>query len=168
MEERNLSLNSSSGSVRVRLTSDLAGKLSDALRGASRREIGGILMGEHVSERVFLIKNLTIQRRGGTVATFIRAARNIVAPLKRFFVETKHDYTRFNYLGEWHSHPSYPPVPSSADCETMCAIVEDPEVGANFAVLVIVRLDGNGNLAGSATLFLPQRRIIGGELSLEL
>jgi integrative and conjugative element protein (TIGR02256 family) len=142
--------------------------LEKALREAGRREVGGILMGEQKAESVFRIEDLTIQSGGGAFATFIRAISNVHRRLDAFFRRTGHEYTRFNYLGEWHSHPSFPPSPSTTDCATMWSIVEDPKVGANFAVLLIVRLDGqDGQLFGTATIFFPGRQAIGGELVLE-
>jgi hypothetical protein len=121
-------------------------------------------MGEHSSENTFVVRDITIQRHGGTLASFVRGARQVFGALRRFFTETGHNYKRYNYLGEWHSHPSFPPMPSSTDCNTMWSIVEDPEVGANFAVLMIVRLNRNGEMEGSATVFLSQRRMLAGSL----
>jgi integrative and conjugative element protein (TIGR02256 family) len=76
--------------------------------------------------------------------------------LNRFFERTGSDYKRFNYLGEWHSHPSFLPVPSETDLETMQSIVEDPQVGANFLVLMIVKLHGRREMQVSTTAFLPR------------
>ncbi len=146
--------------MRVLLPGDVAEKLESVLRSAGSREIGGVLMGEHVSEGVFRIKDLTVQRRGGTFASFVREVRAVLAPLQRFFRETGHDYTQYNYLGEWHSHPSFPAEPSHRDSESMWRIVEDPAVGANFVVLLIARLGAKGNLEGSATVYLPSRRTL--------
>lgn len=143
--------------MRVLLPGDVAERLADALRDAGRRETGGVLMGEHVSEGVFRVKDLTVQRRG-TFASFVREVGTALAPLHRFFQETGHDYVRYNYLGEWHSHPSFTPEPSHKDSESMWRIVENPAVGANFAVLLIVRLASKGKLEGSATAYLPGRR----------
>lgn len=143
-------------------------KLESALRAGGHQEVGGILMGERRSEDVFWIKELTVQTAGGTFASFVRALRNIHRQLDAFFRRTNRQYTRFNYLGEWHSHPSFSPSPSMTDCETMWSIVEDPKVGANFAVLMIVRLDGqHGSLLGTATVFLPGRQAIPGEMVFE-
>jgi len=154
-------------SVQIALPHNLAQRLCDALRKAGSREIGGILMGEHLSKNAFVIKDITIQRQGGTFASFVRMAQDLVGFVMHFFQRTGHDYARFNYLGEWHSHPSFSPKPSSTDCETMWSIVEDPEVGANFAVLLILRLKPNDILEGSATVFLPSKRILSGCLILE-
>lgn len=60
------------------------------------------------------------------------------AQLAAFFELNGGDYTRFNYLGEWHSHPCSEPLPSMTDIQTMQSIVDDPEVGANFLILFIV------------------------------
>jgi len=154
--------------VRVLLPHDVRERLASALRDAGSREIGGVLMGEHVSEGVFRIKDLTVQRRGGTFASFVREVRAALLPLRRFFVQTGHDYTRYNYLGEWHSHPFFPAKPSRRDAETMWRIVEDPAVGANFAVLLIARLGAGGEIEGSAWAYLPGRRRLGASLEVEV
>ena len=143
--------------MRVLVPREVRGRLEEALRNAGRRETGGVLMGEHVSENVFRVKDLTVQRRG-TFASFVREVGVALIPLRRFFRETGREYTRYNYLGEWHSHPSFPTEPSRTDSESMWAIVEDPAVGANFAVLMIARLGAGGELEASATAYLPNRR----------
>ena len=77
----------------------ISSQLVDALAQAGRREIGGILMGQHLGPDTFRVMEVTIQRRLGTFAAFMRVAADILAPLCAFFDTTKHDYTRFNYLG---------------------------------------------------------------------
>jgi len=124
-------------------------------------------MGEHFSEHVFRVKDLTIQPHGGRFASFVRAVQNMLAPLTQFFEVTNHDYTRFNYLGEWHSHPSFVPQPSGQDRVTMRGIVDDPEVGANFIILMIVKLNRTGRLEGSVTIFQPGGVEYVGELVIE-
>lgn len=128
-----------------------------ALRSAGDREIGGVLMGEHVGMDEFRILDMTIQRRGGTVSGFSRALGDAVSALLAFFRRTKNEYTRFNYLGEWHSHPQYAPYPSQTDNDTMMRIVNDIEVGANFAVLVIAKLS-NGSLCATASVYTRNGR----------
>jgi hypothetical protein len=150
--------------VRLLLPGEVAERLVGALRDAGRKEVGGVLMGEHVSEGVFRVRDLTVQRRG-TFASFVREVGLTLGPLRRFFRETGDDYTRYNYVGEWHSHPSFATEPSHRDAESMWRIVEDHAVGANFAVLLIVRLGDEGKLEGSATAYLPGRRKL--EASLE-
>lgn len=141
--------------MRLLLPVLLEERLLDALRRAGRREIGGILMGEHVSENLFRIVECTVQARGGTASRFVRQPEDPDAALKRFAEEHGHDHHRFNYLGEWHSHPCHPLVPSGMDIETMTDIVEAPDTGANFAVLLLVRLDRAGGLAAAAQAHLP-------------
>lgn len=153
--------------MRVLLPHNIGERLVSALRDAGSRETGGVLMGEHVSEGVFRVKDLTVQGRGGTFASFVREVRAVLLPLRRFFAETGHDYTRYNYLGEWHSHPSFPTKPSPRDAETMWRIIEDPAVGANFAVLLIARLGARGEMQGSAWAYLPGRCRLDASLEVE-
>ena len=115
-------------------------RLKRELRRAGRQEIGGLLMGEHLGAERFRLVEISVQRSGGDQACFIRNPREHQAQLEKFFAETGQDYTRFNYLGEWHSHPSFAAVPSSTDFQTMQGIIDDPSVGANFLVLLVVKL----------------------------
>lgn len=139
--------------MEIRVPEAVAGQLADALTRAGVREVGGVMMGEHLEGEVFRVAEVTVQREG-TVATFVRLIWDAVTSLKQFFARTGHQYRRFNYLGEWHSHPSFRLHPSDRDSETMWGIVDDPEVGANFAVLLIVRLQ-EGRLDGQGFVYLP-------------
>ena len=73
--------------------------------------------------------------------------------LDEFFQRTGHDYQRFNYLGEWHSHPSFSVRPSIEDVSTMTDIVSNPASAINFAILLIVRLRFWAWLDYSLTVF---------------
>lgn len=114
-------------------------------------------MGEHVGVDTFRVKELTIQRKGGTFAAFVRIVEEIVGPLRAFFRTTNHDYTRFNYLGEWHSHHSFKLSPSRRDHATMLAMVLDPQLGAHFVVLLLVKLNERNRLDGSVAVYQPNK-----------
>ncbi|HCF3084909.1 TPA: Mov34/MPN/PAD-1 family protein [Pseudomonas aeruginosa] len=125
-----------------------------ALRKAGRREVGGILMGEHAGPNLFIVREMTVHRRG-TFASFVRRIEDAIGSLRTFFRERGHDYARFNYIGEWHSHPSFEPYPSRTDDLSMLQIVQDRTVGANFAVLLITKLGAEGELVSTAHTYLP-------------
>lgn len=128
--------------------------LKESLRRAGQYEIGGILMAEHVGVNEFVVRKITTHKKG-TFASFIRKIEDAVGSLRTFFKNTEHKYNRFNYIGEWHSHPSFSPYPSYTDDLSMLEIIQDESVGANFVVLLIVKLDNAGNLVGSAHTYLP-------------
>jgi integrative and conjugative element protein (TIGR02256 family) len=127
-------------------------RLKRKLRGRIN-EIGGVMVGEHVSDDTFRIVDISVQRHGGTVAHFVRDPAHHKAFLADFFTKSGNDYKRFNYIGEWHSHPAFEPMPSGPDFATMYDIVEDQNVGVNFVVLIIARLRSWNWLELSATLF---------------
>ncbi len=127
------------------------------LKKAGRHEVGGILMGEHVGLNEFKVTNITVHRRGG-IASFVRCIEDAIGKLRLFFRQTEYDYQRFNYLGEWHTHPLFEPKPSIKDDESMLEIVQDNLIGANFAVLLILKLDSTGQLVGTAHTYMPDGR----------
>lgn len=136
---------------------ELANTIHDALRKAGQREVGGILMAEHIGPNLFRVSEITVHRRGG-IAYFVRRIEDALGKLNAFFHQTDHDYGRYNYLGEWHSHPLFEPTPSTKDDMSMLQIVQDASVGANFAVLLIVKLNSNEQLVGTAHTYLPDGR----------
>ena len=154
--------------MRLILPEHIIREIIDELHKAGAREIGGILMGQHLFDGVFQVEEVTVQRTSGSFSRFVRLVQYILTPLNRFFARTDHDYVRHNYIGEWHSHPSFALRPSRRDAETMQALVEDPEVGANFAVLLIVKLQGENsdgdNLGGAVYIFQPRRSPYIGQL----
>lgn len=128
------------------------------LRSAKRREIGGLLLGEHVEGETFRVVEATVQKSGGSAVHFVRDPAQHQNQLDEFFARTGNDYGRFNYMGEWHSHPSFEPLPSGEDMATMQSIVEDQNVGVNFLVLMIPRLTRWNMLKLSVMLFRPTCR----------
>jgi len=102
-----------------------------------------MMFGEHIAHEDFRVVEATIARTG-TFATFLRNLAGSLPRLDAFFRRTHHDYRRFNYLGEWHSHPSFALTPSGTDDATMFDIVDDPGTGARFAMSMIVKLGADG------------------------
>lgn len=141
--------------MRMRVANDQLEKLKSALAQAGTKEIGGQLFGEQLAPSDFLITDVAIQARRGSFARFmvdlLEAGRNAL----RFFDRTQHQYKRFNYIGEWHSHPSFELKPSPQDIETMVELVTDPDFRGSFATLMIVRLDGD-DVSMGAWLFDPR------------
>jgi hypothetical protein len=141
--------------MKLLVPAKIADDIREALLRVGLREIGGVLMGEHVGLDTFRVSHITIQKRGGTFATFVRIVNDILGPLQRFFSATKHEYKRFNYMGEWHSHHSFALRPSEADHVTMEEIANDSELGARFVLLFLVKLDSTGRVDGTVTVYRP-------------
>ena len=139
----------------IEIPSGLVAKLQHELRSAGSREIGGILMGEQMEPGEFRVMEMTFQHHGGRIALFVRSARMALLALQQFFTRTAHRYHRYNYLGEWHSHPSFEARPSAKDHQSMIEVACNPTTGANFVVLMIVRLDESESIEASLTSYLP-------------
>lgn len=122
---------------------------------------------EHLSKDTFRLADFSVQQAGGTAACFVRAPTEHTAFFDAFFARTGHQYTRFNYLGEWHSHPSFPAVPSTTDVIAMQEIVEDSGPGVNFALLLVVNLNRRHRVCLSATAFQADMAPVEIELVIE-
>lgn len=138
--------------IDIILSSRCAHKLKKELRLAGVNEIGGVMAGEHLADGRFLVKALSVQRNG-TAASFARDPVQHRKFMRRFHLLTGHNTERFNYLGEWHSHPSFLALPSPPDLRTMQGEIEDREQTASFLVLLVIKLDRNGGLIGSTHAF---------------
>ncbi|WP_322003807.1 Mov34/MPN/PAD-1 family protein [Paraburkholderia tropica] len=140
--------------ITISIPPDIERTLLKALKTAGSKECGGVLMGEHMGPGQFAVRHATVQG-GGRFSSFVRDTQTALRSLRTFFRQTDHDYARFNYLGEWHSHPSFSVQPSTTDHQAMLDIVKDVRVGANFVVLLIVKLSNRDALEASAHTYLP-------------
>lgn len=138
--------------MRVEITAYVRRRLRRSLRAARRREIGGVLMGEQIEPGHFRIVDLSIDEETGGNAHFVRSPEAHADALDAFFERTGNEFDRFNYLGEWHSHPRFHVMPSVQDAASMLELVHG-ERGIDFAVLLIVRLHWWRTIASSCTLF---------------
>src|ERR1700729_1486608 len=114
--------------MQLLLPSPILKRLGRELRHAGRKETGGLLMGEHLHDDVFRVVDMTVQHSPGSEVCFVRDPGDHRLQLQEFFARTSENYSRFNYLGEWHSHPNFETRPSSTDMATMRSLVEDPAV----------------------------------------
>jgi [CysO sulfur-carrier protein]-S-L-cysteine hydrolase len=129
-------------------------RLTGELKRAGSREIGGVLVGEHLDGDRFALLDFSVQRRGGGRAHFKRDPAKAARFVRKAIAKSGGDANRVNYLGEWHSHPNCSALPSGIDRLQMREIVEDPEASAHFSVLMIVGLVGRC-FEMSMTLFRP-------------
>jgi [CysO sulfur-carrier protein]-S-L-cysteine hydrolase len=101
------------------------------------------LFGEQIQPSDFRITDLSVQKKLGSFAQFVVDVVQAARDAATFFTRTSHKYTVFNYLGEWHSHPSFAVQPSSKDKSTMRELVSDADFHGNFAVLMITKLEAD-------------------------
>lgn len=135
---------------------EIRSRFASHLRRSGRREIGGVLLGEQIAPGSFRLVDFSIDNITGSEAHFCRSTDQHTQALECFFERTGHDFSRYNYLGEWHSHPRFPVVPSNKDCKSMLELVRG-EINISFAALLIVRLDWLLFLKLRATMFSQHR-----------
>jgi len=126
-----------------------------------------VLFGEHVGEADFRIVEATAQRLGGGPVAFKRSGDKAQRDLKSLSRRYGDDPSRFNYLGEWHSHPHAPATPSPTDEVTMYRLLADPNCDVNFLVLLINRLSDAGTLELSARTYLATGQKLACDVRLE-
>tara|TARA_B100002003_G_scaffold241825_1_gene263999 strand:+ start:2926 stop:3387 length:462 start_codon:yes stop_codon:yes gene_type:complete len=145
--------------MQILLPIDVLNKMRCHMHRAGRREIGGIIMGEEVEDQKFRIVDFSVDCISGSHSNFVRDAEQHNQALTDFFERTGANYRRYNYLGEWHTHPSYEVQPSLQDLNAMKDLV-DGSGGVEFAVLLITRLKWCSQLEFSASLFVKDREPI--------
>lgn len=115
------------------------------------REIGGWLAAEQLAPGVFELIGFTVDFEVGTHNRFASLPATHSEQLDKILNENAGRKGRIDYLGEWHSHPTFPPVPSDIDVAAMTKMVEDS--GPSFATLLIVRMLGAAVLEATITTF---------------
>ena len=126
--------------MKISLSPEIEPRLRKVLREAGKREIGGLLFAEQLAPARFRLMDFSVDISSGSHTHFRRDPQAHRAALSEFFRKTEHDFARFNYLGEWHSHPSFSVTPSSEDVRTMQSLVDNETGEISFSLLMIVRL----------------------------
>ena len=139
--------------MQLMLPNDVVLTMRQQLFRAGRREIGGMVMGEDLGNQRFRVLEFSVDTYSGTRTSFHRDSEEHDRALSAFFEKTGSDYARFNYLGEWHSHPCFSVQPSLQDLHAMQDLV-DGTGGVNFAILFISRLKWYCRFDCSAHLFV--------------
>ena len=115
------------------------------------REIGGWLAAEQLAPGKFELVGFTVDLDVGTHNRFASLPTTHGAQLDDILAANAGRSGRVDYLGEWHSHPTFPPVPSDIDVAAMTKMVEENR--PSFATLLIVRLLGAALLQATITTF---------------
>lgn len=136
--------------VELILPDTIVDRMRAGLERAESREIGGILMARQIIPGCFEIVDFSVDELTGERAHFVRDPVFHNAFLDQFFEKTGHDYENYNYIGEWHSHPRLPILPSLTDLESMEDLVNG-ERNIPFAVLLVVRSDTPAEFVATAT-----------------
>lgn len=141
--------------MKLRIPLKIIERWTLALQEAGSIEIGGVLFGEQIDVGDFRVVNITHQKLStGTATSFKRNGQSAKTEVLAFHKKLGNNPKRFNYLGEWHSHPTVPVIPSVQDEITMSNLIQEQQGAVNFLVLIIVKIDENSAFEIAARTFL--------------
>lgn len=136
--------------VELVLPFPIVDRMKVSLARAVEREIGGVLMARQIVPGRFEILDFSVDELTGERAHFVRDPALHNSFLDEFFERTGRDYANCNYIGEWHSHPLLPVIPSITDLGSMEDLVNG-ERNIPFAVLLVVTSDRPSEFLATAT-----------------
>ncbi|WP_419233454.1 Mov34/MPN/PAD-1 family protein [Gordonia sp. CPCC 205515] len=98
------------------------------------RETGGILLGQTARDTA------TIQHAGRPGPRAIRTLTSFSRDrnYSQAFADACWSYDHSVWIGEWHSHPTGPPIPSNKDSETYEQLLADPDLDFDVFISIIV------------------------------
>lgn len=140
-------------------------KMQACLKEGGIREIGGWLVAEQIAPGDFELVGFTVDLEVGTWDHFESVPGSHTEQLDEILMANENRSGRVDYLGEWHSHPTFPPVPSTIDLAAMTNMVENS--GPAFAALVIVRMLVTTSIEASITTFQRGQPPANGRLTFE-
>lgn len=116
-----------------------------------QNETKGSFFAERIDNDLFEVNEIYFSKKRGTFS-FIKM---IIGDEYKKFQKKYHekysfDYEKYNYIGDWHSHPSFSCFPSTYDKKE--AIDDFKKSNANFIVQFIFKNE-NDSLIGKAFLY---------------
>ncbi|MCB1058330.1 MAG: Mov34/MPN/PAD-1 family protein [Acidobacteria bacterium] len=130
---------SKDGRFGCRLGSTCLRRLELERQAAWPRETGGILLGFYNASldlaTITMVEPAPPDSRSGKFS-FARGIHGLALTISRAW-SSKTIRKRY-YLGEWHTHPDGPPVPSPQDIYQMKAVAQDPGYHCPEPLLIIL------------------------------
>ncbi|MCW5829567.1 MAG: ThiF family adenylyltransferase [Deltaproteobacteria bacterium] len=126
----------------VHFPKDVQARMIDLARQHEPNETGGMLIGYRKGQDVFVLEASDagpkatsmpsrFERDGGYSETYLMDA-------------VRRNGNGIDYVGDWHSHPGYPAVPSPRDAVSMHDIAADPGYRTDYPIMAIVGLPDSG------------------------
>lgn len=112
---------------------DIVGACAEA-KGA---ETGGVLVGYYSEDGLTAVVLDIIAAPPGSQGSrrmFIRGTEGLLEELHRRWMAVEQSY----YIGEWHSHPNGPMLPSKMDVDSMYEIANAPKAHCPEVVLLLI------------------------------
>ncbi len=134
--------------MKIIIPKKLTKKIFNQVKKGKLNETKGALFARKISDDIFEVDDVYIESKVGSFA-FVELVNNKKYQVyqKSYHKKNGYDYVNHNYIGDWHSHPSFELYPSSYD---MAEVKSDlKKSNAKFLVQVIVKIV-NKKLTGNA------------------
>lgn len=117
---------------------ELITKLYSLGKKHSPNEYGGIMVGYYSEDKksAFFEHTLLPQKYESSRFKFERGSEGLKEELTKLYEQTP----PLIYIGEWHTHPGNPPIPSKTDLNAITEIVNDENVLITNPILLIISL----------------------------
>lgn len=125
--------------MKIIVPKEISNKLIEVIVQHNPYEIKGSFYAEQIKENFFIIDDVYVSEISGN-----RFFSNLIvnARYKKFerdyYSKKNFIYTKYNYIGDWHSHPSYECIPSDYDRKEIRK--EFRNSNANFLVQFIFKV----------------------------
>jgi len=137
--------------MKIFVPQKITNAIQETIRKTQPKEIKGAFYAKQNNDESFSIDGLFVSEYIGTnffcKLLIDKRYRDFE---KRYFKERNYEYKKYNYIGDWHSHPEFACIPSLYDINE--ANDDLKKSNANFVVQFIFKLE-DGVLIGSAFLF---------------
>lgn len=116
----------------------LLAKLYSLGKKHSPNEYGGIMVGYYSEDKksAYFEKTILPKKYKSSKYIFERGSEGLKEELTKLYEQTP----QLIYIGEWHTHPDSPPIPSETDLNAITEIVNDENVLITNPILLIISL----------------------------
>ena len=105
-------------------------------------EFGGLLIGHYANDQktVVILNTVLPTKYESTKWSFERGVEGLTEALEEYYAQIP----SLIYVGEWHTHPDNPAIPSATDVQALQEISGSAAVNIQHPVLLIIRIDKAG------------------------
>lgn len=137
--------------MKIIIPKNFSNKIFERIKETAPNETKGALFAQKINDNLYVVDDVYFEKKVGSFA-FVELYNNKIYQQfqRKYHEKHNNDFKNHNYIGDWHSHPSFECYPSGFDQLEVQADLQ--QSNARFLIQTILKIKDD-KLVGNCFLY---------------